>query len=254
MADEARYLYAVCRGLDPAALEGVPALGAGTLEVVEVLDVQAVVSTVDLDEFGEEGLRSNLERMEWVERVARGHDTVVQACARVALTAPMRLATICLDDRSVRVRLERTYDALASALARIEGRAEWSVKVYAHSPTTQSVEAAEPATMGGAAYLRRKKAAAEERRTAQADAVAAAEEVDNTLRAMSVAARRLRPQDPRLSGVEGAMVLNGAYLVDERVGRSFAERVALLAASHPGVSVSCAGPWPPYSFATLEEG
>lgn len=253
MVEQGRYLYAVCRGLDPATLEGVPALGAGPLEVVEVLDLQAVVSTVDLSEFGEEGLRSNLERMEWVERVARGHDAVVQACAAAALTAPMRLATVCLDDRSVRERLERSYDALAAALSRVEGRAEWSVKVYAHSPVQHAVEAAEPATMGGAAYLRRKKAAAEERRAAQADAVAAAEEVDHALRGLSVATRRLRPQDPRLSGVEGAMLLNGAYLVDARMGHTFAERVAELAAAHPGVSVSCAGPWPPYSFATLEE-
>jgi hypothetical protein len=253
MGEPARYLYAVCRGLDPAALEDVPALGAGPLEVVDVLDLQAVVSEVDLDEFGEEGLRRNLEQLPWVERAARGHDAVVHACASVAPTAPMRLATVCLDDESVRVRLQEWYDALVDALARVEGRQEWSVKVFAHAPTRTTTEAAEPAVMGGAAYLRRKKAAGEERRAAEAKALAAAEQVDLALRDLAVATRRLRPQDPRLSGASGTMLLNGAYLVDARSANAFADRVAALGAEHPEVSVACGGPWPPYSFATLDQ-
>lgn len=252
MGEPARYLYAVCRGLDPAVLQGVPALGGGILEVVEVLDLHAAVSTVDLDEYGEEGLRGNLERLDWVERTARGHDTVVQACAAAAPTAPMRLATICLDDASVRRRLEEWYDDLAAALDRVTGREEWSVKVFAHRRQDQAVDAAEPAAVGGAAYLRRKKAASEERRAAATQAAAAAEDVDLALRELSVAARRLRPQDPRLSGHEEAMLLNGAYLVDSVLAGDFTRRVAELVRAHPDVSVSCDGPWPPYSFATLE--
>ncbi|UMG94340.1 GvpL/GvpF family gas vesicle protein [Nocardioides sp. TF02-7] len=175
----------------------------------------------------------------------------MHACAEAAPTAPMRLATICLDDPSVRRRLEEQYDALAAALDRVEGRAEWSVKVYAH-PTPRGAEAAEPAVSSGAAYLRRKKAAATEKRAAAEQSAATAQEVDLALRELCVASRRLRPQDPRLSGVEGTMLLNGAYLVDARARDAFTQRVAELAAAHPEVSVACAGPWPPYSFATLE--
>ena len=82
--------------------------------------------------------------------------------------------------------------------------------------------------------------------------MAAAEDVDVSLRELAAASRRLRPQDPRLSGVDGTMLLNGAYLVDEQVADQFARRVADLTAAHPEVSVACGGPWPPYSFATLE--
>jgi hypothetical protein len=70
---------------------------------------------------------------------------------------------------------------------------------------------------------------------------------------LAVATRHLRAQDPRLSGVEETMLLNGAYLVDERSAGDFTSRVAGLVAAHPGVSIACGGPWPPYSFATLEE-
>lgn len=252
MGEPARYLYAVCRGLPTAALDGVRGLGGERLEVLGVLDLEAVVSTVDLEEFGEDGLRANLERLEWVEQTARGHDAVVQACAAASPTAPMRLATVCLDDDSVRLRLEERYDELVGALGRVEGRQEWSVKVYAHPVTSVATEPAEPAAVGGAAYLRRKKAAAEERHTAQADAVAASEAIDRELCGIAVAARHLRPQDPRLAGYDGTMLLNGAYLVDSVAARSFAGRVAELVAVFPDVSIACDGPWPPYSFASLE--
>lgn len=253
MGEPARYLYAVTRGLPPSALDGVRGQAGERLEVLGVLDLEAVVSSVDLDEFGEQALRENLEHLDWVERTARSHDAVVQACAAAAPTAPMRLATVCLDDESVRLRLEEWYDALAAALDRVAGREEWSVKVFAHpEPVELTPEPAEPAALGGAAYLRRKKAATEQRRAAEDRARAAVEAVDRELRGISVAARQLRAQDPRLSGHRGTMLLNAAYLVDAHEARPFAERVADLVRGFPGVSIACDGPWPPYSFATLE--
>jgi hypothetical protein len=253
MGDQGRYLYAVCRGLDPAVLTGIPGVGEGPVEILDVLDLQAVVSTVDLDEYGEEGLRSNLEQLDWVEHTARRHDAVIQACAAHAPTAPMRMTTIYIDDWSVRRRLELWYDALLAALNRVTGRQEWSVKVYATTAPRPEVDEAEPAATSGAAYLRGKKAAADARRTAQAQAMRAAREVDGVLGDLAVATRHLRAQDPRLSGVEEAMLLNGAYLVDEQSAPEFTAQVAQLVAGHPEVSIACGGPWPPYSFATVEE-
>jgi hypothetical protein len=253
VGDPGRYLYAVCRGLDPATLTDVPGVGEAPLDVLEVLDLQAVVSTVDLDEYGESALRSNLEQLDWVEQTARRHDAVVQACALHAPTAPMRMATIYLDDSSVRRRLELRYDALVAALDRVQDRQEWSVKVYAHLSATDGAPDAEPAPTGGAAYLRRKKAVVEQRRTAEARALTAAREVDGALGALAVATRHLRAQDPQLSGVKETMLLNGAYLVDEQSAPEFTSLMAALVARHPEVSIACAGPWPPYSFATVED-
>ena len=102
MTETGRYLYAIARDLDPQVLAEVPALAGGRLEVVEHRGLTAVVSSVDLEEYGEDGLRRNLENLPWLEEVARGHDAVVQATATRAPTAPLRLATICLDDDGVR--------------------------------------------------------------------------------------------------------------------------------------------------------
>jgi len=129
VGESGRYLYAVCRGLEPSDLDGVSGLDGAPLELVPHEGLVAVVSEVDLDEYGEEGLRRNLEELAWLERAARGHDAVVQAAARAAPTAPLRLATICFDDHGVRERMGEWHDELVQVLDRIEGRVELSVKI-----------------------------------------------------------------------------------------------------------------------------
>jgi len=224
------------------------------LEVVRHRELGAVVSNVELTEFGEEGLRRNLEDLRWLEEVARKHDDVVHAVAALGPTAPLRLATICTDDDAVRRRLDESYAALVSVLDRVEGRLEWSVKLIV--PAT--VRASSPAqssdsTESGAAYLMRKKREDHERASRSAHVAALAGSVHGQLSEASVASRRLPAQDARLTGFEGDMVLNGAYLVEADDATQFEARVSALQSEHPDCQVSVSGPWPPYSFAMLEQ-
>jgi hypothetical protein len=254
VGDTGRYLYAVCRDLDPAVLADLPGLDGGRLELVEHRGIEAVVSTVDLDEYGEESLRANFEDLAWLERAARGHDTVVQGLAAAAPTAPLRLATICLDDDAVRRRLVEWHAALTQILDRIEGRMEWSVKVYADLDATPAPAATVPAGGGGgAAYLQRKKAESQSRAAGESAALDSAERVHLALDEVSVASRRLPAQDPRLTGHTGLMVHNGAYLVEIGRADDFAAAADRCAAAEPGVVVDLRGPWPPYSFAMLDQ-
>jgi len=259
VAEQGRYLYAIARGLDPATVEGVRGLDGAPVETVDHRGLIALVSTVDLAEYGEEGLRRNLEDLTWLEKVARGHDTVIHAVAGAAVTAPLRLATICLDDDGVRARLDEWHDALETALDRVQGRAEWAVKAYARTgPSEQApAEVADdqgtPGKGAGLAYLQRKKGQAHQQAQSQERAMQVAEQVHEALAARCVASRRLAPQDPRLTGHEGAMTLNGAYLVDEAEGDAFAAAVQELAETYPDAHLTLAGPWPPYSFASLDQ-
>ena len=248
---QGRYLYAVTRGLSPAAITGETAIGGAPLDVVEHRGLSVLVSTVDLDEFGEEALRRNLEDIGWLEKVARAHDDVVRLAAAHGTTAPLRLVTICIGDDGVRARLDESYDRIEEALRRVDGRVEWSVKAFAHEPAPQARASAPSA--GGAAYLRARKAALEGRREQDEAAAETAERLHAVLTRSAVASRRLPPQDPRLSGHEGRMTLNAAYLVEEAESATFAREVERLAAEHPDSRLTAGGPWPPYSFATLEE-
>jgi len=241
----------VCRGLTPEAVDGIVGLGGGRINLVSEGDLVGLVSPVDLAEYGEEGLRRNLERLDWLEEAARGHDAVVQAAAAIAATAPTRLATIFLDDKGVRRRLREQHDAISVALDRVDGHEEWSVKVLTRVPQSEP----EPVStaVSGADYLRHKREQQDVRSDGERDAHVAAERVHDALVPVVTASRRLPPQDSRLAGHEGTMVHNAAYLVERARSEDFIALVEQQAGAHPDVVVDARGPWPPYSFAMLDD-
>jgi hypothetical protein len=248
---QGRYLFAVARGLPEGALHGHVGLGGATLDVVDHRGLQAVVCTVDLDEYGEEALARNLEDLGWLEKVARTHDEVVRVVAEQATVAPMRLVTICSDDSSVRTRVDDHHDGMVGALDNVEGRREWSVKVLVPPRAPEEPEETARPT-SGAAYLMRKREQAARRRSAGEDAAALAERVHDALAGAAVASRRLPPQDPRLTGRTETMVLNAAYLVPETDHQAFLDLVARVREQEPEGIIEAGGPWPPYSFAVME--
>ena len=252
MAGKARYLYAVTRGVDPSVLSGVAALSGETVDIMEHEGLLAVLSTVDLDEFGEDALRANLEQLDWLETTARTHDAVIKAVSHVGPVAPMRLATIFLDDAGVRRRLDEWYHALQQVLDRVQDRGEWSVKIVAPLASSAAASTHErPAS--GADYLRQKKESIERRAVQQEGSQHQAQLIHEAIAERAVAIRLLPAQDPRLSGHEGTMLINAAYLVAEADGDEFAAEAKALEARHPELVVDVQGPWPPYSFAMLEQ-
>lgn len=255
MADTGVYVYAVVRhsrGLDLAGRTGI---GGGALRVVEGPGVVAVASDVDLEEFGEEALRQNLEQLSWLEQVARRHDEVARQLSGQTATAPLRLATVFHSDDSLRAQLADWAEEAVAALDRIEGRSEWSVKAYLDAPAApeSSTESAPAGAGAGAAYLARRRAAMQQHAHAAEEQAALGVALHHSLETAAVAGRRLLPQDRRLSGHTGEMVLNGSYLVDDSGSEAFVQAAQLAAAEHGGVRIDVGGPWPPYSFATLDQ-
>ncbi len=252
MNHHGRYMFAVTTGLQPADLSGQDGLDGQPLEVVEHHGLQAVVCDVDLDEFGEEPVRQNLEQLAWVEKVARTHDSVVRAVAARATVAPLRLVTVCLDDDSVVTRLQQWEQPLRSALQRVEGCREWSVKAYSSGTPAETAAGDEEAATSGTAYLQRKREQSSRRQMLDRDAAEAAESIHVALAGRSKASRLLAPQDPQLTGRTERMILNGAYLLPDEEENDFRSLVQDLRVRHQGVLLEIAGPWAPYSFAVLE--
>jgi Gas vesicle synthesis protein GvpL/GvpF len=253
LSEKALYVYAVARNLGdiPAELAG---LGSATLAAVHHRALSAVASRVSLDEFGEDPLRRNMENVGWLEQVARCHDHVVQGIAGLYASVPMRLATICLDEQRVRALLDEWYEPLQHAIDRVEGREEWSLKVFAirHEGGRQIRKDSSARPGAGIDYLRLRKAMLEQ---SEADAAAtdkAADQIHKAVSDYAVAARRLAPQDPRLTGHRTPMVLNAAYLVDRDRNEGLQDIVTVLAEGLSSVRIELRGPWPPYSFSTLE--
>jgi hypothetical protein len=250
------WLYAVTRDLDPRRLAGLTGVAGEPVRTVAAAGLVAVVGSVGLAEFGEQGLRRNLEDLDWLESTARAHDTVVNTVVRLGPTVPLRLATVYLDDERVRASLVDRRADFAAALDRVARRTEWGVKAYA-DPDALAGPAPAPAEGGGGgagtAYLLRRRAQLSAREVVERTAVRYAEEIHAALLRAAVDGRRHPAQHPQLTGRREWMLLNGTYLVDDPRANQFAEVVRALDAEHRGVHLELTGPWPPYSFSGVDD-
>ncbi len=244
------YAYALTRAEVARQVHGAGIHGAG-LEAVVHEELAAIVSAVDLEDFGEEGLRRHLEDLDWVRDVAFAHDDVVRQVARLGPVAPLRLATVFLGAGSVVDRLREIGPELTEVLDRVEARSEWSVKAYSErgGPTPD----AEGSATSGREYLARRRQEAQDQEAASQEHVAAVEALHGDLARTAVAGRHLSAQDRQLGGYTGEMLMNAAYLVRDEDAERFRRQVEERTPP-TGLRFVVEGPWPPYSFTMLESG
>lgn len=243
------WVYAVTAEAD-LDLRGTTGLADQPVRNVTGSGLAAVVSSVDLAEYGEESLRDKLEDLATLESIARAHHDVVATAWDQAPVVPMRLATVYRDDARVAAMLTERRADLTTALGRLTGHAEWGVKAYATAPDeTGPAEPAEASTRPGTDYLRRRRAEMSSAEQSRRAALAASDDVHAQLSGLADATRRHVPQDPGLSGEADPMLLNGAYLVADDRAEEFVCAVRDLDDRHAAVRLELTGPWPAYSFA-----
>ena len=165
---EAVYVYGVVRGSEsvlPIDREGV--IAGERPYGIDHGELTALASTVPLPEFGEDGLRENLNDVHWLEQTARAHEAVLEAALTAATVVPLRLCTIYRNSEHVREMLGREASVFEDALSRLQGHAEWGVKLIAEPGALENAAAGlgEPAPdedlSPGAAYMREKRRRAE---------------------------------------------------------------------------------------------
>lgn len=260
---EALWAYCVTRadaviGERPAAVDptraGVEPIVRGGLAVH--------VGRVGLESFGAEPLRENLNDFTWLERVARAHEAVLEAAMAGATIVPLRLCTIFADEDAARAMLDARGPDLAATLDAVEGREEWSVKVLADPRALLAAAArdrgGEPDDAdggSGAAYLLQRRTEREDRAAAERIAARLADDVHARLQDWADGAVLNAPQNRELSGHDGDMLLNGAYLVERARSAGLRALVDELSERHRdlGARLELSGPFPPYNFTTGAE-
>ena len=258
---ELLWTYCVLRASDPHPRDLLGVDGAGPVEREEADGVAALVSRVPRAEFGADALRRNLNDLGWLERVARRHEAVIERALATSTIVPLRMCTLYESGDSVRRMLERERTALQRALELLDGRREWAVKVLvdrervleaarARSGDASSLER-EFETLGeGGAYMLRRRVDRETRELAEALTTEVADGVHSRLQDWAIDALRLPRQNRELSGHEGEMLLNAAYLVDADRSDELRRLISELEAHHGdlGARIELTGPWPPYNF------
>lgn len=264
--EPAELLWAYCVLRDDGVPEGMPGVHrAGTVRAVHRGGLVALVSPVPGSEFGAEPLRQNLNDLGWLERVARAHESVLDAALEAHTIVPLRMCTLYESEDKVGAMLERERAALDAALERLSGRWEWAVKVLAdeerlgetaraQSSAAQELDRALEGHGEGGAYLLRRRLERQVREATGRLAADVAEDIHARLQDWALAAIRRPPQDRELSGHAGEMLLNAAYLVERERTEELRELVAELEDRHAdlGVSIELTGPWPPYNFVAAD--
>jgi hypothetical protein len=216
-------------------------------------DVAAIVSRVPLADFGEEPLRTHLSDMEWLERTARRHETVLEEVARGGTPIPMRLCSIYRDEAGVRDMLGRESDGLRQALAHLRGKAEWGVKAFADAEAVEAAPSAEDPALGpgdGAAYMESRLTQRRRREDADAQLEEACDALHAALSAVAAEAVVSSPQRPEVSGRDLPMVFNASYLVADTAAGAFHRELTRRGdeLASLGIELETTGPWPPYNF------
>src|SRR6185312_12858707 len=98
---------------------------------VTVGGISAVVSDVDIEVFRAGAAEADVTEDGWLAAAVRAHERVVLGAFHSAPTVPMRFGIVHPDERTVRSLLRDHADDFRAELERLDGAAEWSVKVFA---------------------------------------------------------------------------------------------------------------------------
>ncbi|QCQ91349.1 GvpL/GvpF family gas vesicle protein [Rhodococcus sp. SGAir0479] len=254
--DDGVWVYAVTAGSPfPGGISGIRGVAGEELRTVDADGFTAVVGSVRLDAFGEDALRRNLEDLDWLAETARRHDAVVAAICAGGATVPLRLATVYYDDDRVRTMLRDNAEQLSEALEQITDRSEWGLRCYLELPRTeQPPSRPEGGRPSGTAYLMQRRAKAAARERAETVAARRADEIFAELSRLAVAGVRQPPSPPDLATRRSPEILNASFLVDNVRTHEFVSAVEGVDARLDDVETVLTGPWPPYSFTSVEAG
>lgn len=213
------YLYALTE--HPAVVPRTHGIDETPLAAERVDGIEAVVGLVDR------------EQVDASESAILAHARVVEELAEVnPAVLPARFGRGYADADALRQAVGMRTGELHDALDRVRGCLELGVRVLGEPASTEADSASGREYMLGRLDERRR-----------------AERLADELHApLAELAREATPS----VGATPRLLLSASYLVEREALDRFRAGLARLERAHPGLTLACTGPWPPYSFATTE--
>lgn len=244
------YVYCAVDGR-PARLPAARMPEGGPARIVAVDDaVTLVVASVPAHTYAADVLEPRLADLDWVSAAGAEHHQVVDALAEQgASVLPFRLFSLFSSDAAAVATLASRLGEMRRAFDRIRGRQEWVLRIGAPDPARLETDAATSrAVSSGTNFLQAKAAA---KREAAARMTRVKEDTAAAFEALEQLADAARSRD-----VDGAgrLLLDAAFLVPPSRVEALREVLTRNAARllRDGCRVSLTGPWPPYSFASMD--
>lgn len=165
--------------------------------------------------------------VEPTEGAVLAHARVVEALLPLTdALLPARFGVAYDNQAALQEAVRERASELSESLERVRGGVELGVRVVGDLPAPATADT-------GRAYLE-----------ARREAIAVGDEIHDAFSGQARAATR---------GNSGGSILSGAYLVDPDTIPAFLATAEQLEAKHPQLSFALTGPWPPYSFAGVDE-
>jgi hypothetical protein len=203
-----------------------------------------LVSTVPATAYEEGGLATRLTDVEWLAQCGVAHHDVIARAARTHPVAPFRLLTLFRSEERATAEASRLRTKIERALARVSNRREWVIRVAAVAGTAP---ARRTKPTSGTSYLLERAAQSRAVATAPPGARRAARQLVAELKEYADQIVT-RPSEATHVLYDGALLVSREREADlGNVVRQWEPRLAPV-----GCRVSLTGPWPPYSFVSLD--
>lgn len=224
--------------------------------------VHAIYTPVAREEFSQEALDRRSGDLDWLGSIGYRHQAVVSHLMRETAIIPLRAFTLFSSTESLGSYLEGSGPALDKLLDRLDGKQEWTLqiefdpkkwndalvhRVASMRDLTRQIESAGE----GKAFLLRKKLDEERKRASRAAEEELVAEIEKAVLAKLACQTIVENREDRDGAFPQINVLinrdEDAAL--QEIHLSVADRHA-----EDGVTVSISGPWPPYTFARVDNG
>lgn len=250
------YVYAAVSGRPSArVLARIPPIPEGQPPRLVTLtsSISLVVSDVPAASYRPERLEPRLGDGDWVAASGAAHHAAAERLSRGHAVLPFRMFSIFSSEARLRSTLAPARTRIAAALAAVAGRDEWVLRIGAPDPARIAAPGtpaeAAPQEISGTGFLQQKAAAKRARLALAARTKAETATLFSSLEELAgQAARRPVPAGTNL-------LLDAAFLVEKRKVAAFKRALSRTAQAllDAGCPVSLTGPWPPYSFASIEK-
>ena len=261
------YLYCVrLRTDEPLKVQRT--IGAGKIQIIPYLDLEAVTSEVSIEEFSSAGIHKKAEEdLDWIKSKAQIHEEVIELAMKtdefsVIPVIPMQFGVIFRTREKLKETLYENLEKFRESLKFLEGREEWGVKVFLDEKVfedyleqgneellVQKREAQE--LPKGLAFFAKKKAAYKIEEIKQRELDKITREIIESLANSAVTILKAKILDKDFTLLSNEMILNGFYLLEEKRLTEFMDKTEdLKKRLNPlGIDIEISGPWPSYHFA-----
>ncbi|MEM9457118.1 MAG: GvpL/GvpF family gas vesicle protein [Myxococcota bacterium] len=246
------YLYGIVREGQP-----LPTSLVASLEVVSGGGLVALAESVGDGEFSPPVLDQKLQSLEWVAARASAHQAVLDQVMHEGPVVPARLCTMFSGAAALRARLCAQGSRFHALLGAIEGRQEWSVKVYCdRSALVRSIAAregqeppGEPSGSPGRDFLLRKRRRAAVARRADEAIDDCVDDVLGFIEDLAFDSRSRSLLSDKTTCRADTMMFNAAVLLDPGAEHALVRALDEVSETHGNCfSIVLGGPWPAYSF------